>query len=306
MILTVFALNLAGTRWVSRVAWSLGIVKVAGLTVFSVAGLWLAESPGAAVPRLTDSASLSGFLGATALGILAFKGFTTITNSGSEIVDPHRNIGRAIVLSIGVCIAIYVLVGGAVAANLPVERIVETKNYSLAAAARPVFGELGAGLTVALVLTATGGGLLASIFAVSRMLAMLTEMRLVPHRHFGMPGQIRHHTLVYTVVLALLLTAFVDLSRIAALGIVLYLTMDIAVHWGVLRHLRRELEPVPAIPVAAIGLDALVLGGFVALKIRTDPAVLLAAVTVMAGILALEQWYFEVDRGSASDALRDR
>ncbi len=37
-------------------------------------------------------------VGATALGILAFKGFTTITNSGSEIKDPHKNVGRAIMM----------------------------------------------------------------------------------------------------------------------------------------------------------------------------------------------------------------
>lgn len=29
---------------------------------------------------------------------------------------------------------------------------------------------------------------------------MLTEMKLVPHSHFGMPGSIQKHTLVYTVV----------------------------------------------------------------------------------------------------------
>ena len=55
--------------------------------------------------------SVSNFLGATALGILAFKGFTTITNSGSEVVNPHKNIGRAIIISIGICIVVYVLVG---------------------------------------------------------------------------------------------------------------------------------------------------------------------------------------------------
>jgi hypothetical protein len=63
-------------------------------------------------------------------------------------------------------------------------------------------------------------GIIASIFAVSRMLDMMTEMELVPHRYFHMPGSIQKHTLVYTIVLGLLLTAFFDLSRIAALGII--------------------------------------------------------------------------------------
>jgi hypothetical protein len=48
-------------------------------------------------------------------------------------------------------------------------------------------------------LVATAAGVIASIFAVSRMLAMLTDMKLIPHSHFGMPGTIRDHTLVYTV-----------------------------------------------------------------------------------------------------------
>ncbi len=53
-----------------------------------------------------------------------------------------------------------------------------------------------------------------------------------PHSRCITPGTIQKHTLVYTVVLGLVLTAFFDLSRIAALGIVFYLVMDIAIHWG--------------------------------------------------------------------------
>jgi len=81
----------------------------------------------------------TGFLGATALGILAFKGFTTITNSGSKLKDPHRNLGRAIMISIALCVVIYALVGFAVASNLSLQEIVATRNDSLAAAASLLF-----------------------------------------------------------------------------------------------------------------------------------------------------------------------
>lgn len=81
---------------------------------------------------------------------------------------------------------IYTLVGFAVASNLSLAEIIETQDYSLAAAA-PALGDYGLWFTVAIAMIATAGGLLASIFAVSRMLAMLTKMKLVPHRHFGMP-----------------------------------------------------------------------------------------------------------------------
>jgi len=62
------------------------------------------------------------------------------------------------------------------------------------------------------------------------MLAMLTDMKIIPHRHFGMPGDIQKHTLVYTVVVAIFLTIFFDLSRIASLGAIFYLLMDIIIH----------------------------------------------------------------------------
>jgi len=137
------------------------------------------------------------------------------------VKDPKRNVGRAIIISIAACVVIYTLVGFAVASNLSLAEIIKTQDYSLAAAARPaLLGDYGVWFTVALAMMATAGGILASIFAVSRMLAMLTEMKLVPHSHFGMPGSIQKHTLVYTVVLGLILTAFFDLSRIAALGII--------------------------------------------------------------------------------------
>ncbi|MEX1198280.1 MAG: amino acid permease, partial [Pseudohongiellaceae bacterium] len=183
------------------------------------------------------------------------------------------------------------LVGFAVAGNLSLEEIIETRNYSLAAAARPALGEIGVWFTVIIAMMATAGGIIASIFAVSRMLAMLTEMRLVPHSHFGMPGSIQRHTLVYTVVLGLVLTAFFDLSRIAALGIIFYLVMDIAIHWGVLRYLRKEVRANPLIPVVAIALDALVLAGFVWVKLGTDPMIVILAVTVMA-LIAILEWIF--------------
>ena len=291
LLLTAFLINLSVTGLIQGIASLLGFIKIAGIILFGVVGVWVADSVKTDFSVANQGASLTGFLGATALGILAFKGFTTITNSGSELTNPRRNLGKAIMISIGLCVVIYALVGFAVSSNLSLEEIIATRNYSLAAAARPALGEYAVWFTVILAMLATAGGVIASIFAVSRMLAMLTEMKLVPHRHFHMPGSIQKHTLVYTIVLGLLLTAFFDLSRIAALGIIFYLIMDIAVHWGVLRHLRKEIEAHPAIPIIAIAMDFIVLGGFLWVKANSDPLVLIVATIVMAVILIVEYFF---------------
>ena len=155
-----------------------------------------------------QDSTFTGFLGAVALGILAYKGFTTITNSGGEIQEPHKNVGRAIMISIAICIAVYLLVAFAVGGNLTIDQIVQSKDYALAEAARPAFGQSGLWITVGFAIVATVSGVIASVFAVSRMLAMLTDMKLVPHSHFGMPGDVQKHTLVYTIVFAMMLTVF--------------------------------------------------------------------------------------------------
>ena len=293
LLLVAFVINLSANKMIEGVASVLGFIKIGGIVLFGIVGIMVADkvevnfstvSPDAS----TFGATIAGFIGATALGILAFKGFTTITNSGSELKDPHRNVGRAIMISIALCVLIYALVGFSVASNLSLEQIIETKNYSLAAAARPALGEYAVWFTVVLAMLATAGGVIASIFAVSRMLAMLTDMKLVPHSHFGMPGSIQKHTLVYTVVLGLLLTIFFDLTRIAALGIIFYLIMDIAVHWGILRHLRHEIGAKLSILIVAIILDLIVLAGFVWIKIASDPLVIGVAGAVMLALLIME------------------
>jgi amino acid transporter len=288
LLLLAFVINLSANQLIEGVSSVLGSIKVGGIILFGVVGVTVADSVEVNFSATSPDASITSFLGATALGILAFKGFTTITNSGSELKDPHRNVGRAIIISISLCVVIYALVGFAVASNLSLQQIIETKDYSLAAAARPALGEYAVWFTVVLAILATAGGIIASIFAVSRMLAMLADMKLVPHSHFGMPGSIQKHTLVYTVVFGLLLTAFFDLSRIAALGIIFYLIMDIAIHWGVLRHLRKEIAANSAVLITAIVLDAIVLVGFVWVKISTDILVVGVACALMLAILLME------------------
>ena len=285
LILFSFFVNLLGNRFIQTLSFLTAFLKLTGLLLLAVGGLW---ASGFSFEKFYaaggSSTQAGGFLGAVALGILAFKGFTTITNSGGEIKDPRRNVGRAIVISISLCAAVYILVAFAVGSNLTVEEISAARDSSLAEAARPVFGRYGLWVTVGFAIIATVSGIIASMFAVSRMLAMLTEMNLVPHSHFGMPGTIQKHTLVYTAVFAMLLTVSFDLSRIAALGAIFYIIMDMAVHWGILTRLRHEIEASSYILAAALVMDAVVLSALLWIKARDDMPVLYAS---LAGILLI-------------------
>ncbi|WP_417744021.1 APC family permease [Salipiger sp.] len=294
VIFFAWLVNISGNRSVGWLSVLMAALKVGGITLFGAAALWAGGFSFEATGRGGETTGAAGFVASMALAILAFKGFTTITNSGAEITKPHRNVGRAIVISIAVCTLVYLLVAFAVGSSLPLDRIVEARDYALAEAAEPTLGRTGFYLTVALALVATASGLIASVFAVSRMLAMLTDMKMIPHSHFGMPGIIRDHTLVYTVVIASLLTVFFDLSRIASLGAIFYLVMDILIHWGVFRNLRKEVGARGWILLTAIGLDAVVLAAFSAMKWQADPSIVLIAVAGMAVVFVFEHVFLRL------------
>ncbi|NNC56202.1 MAG: APC family permease [Woeseiaceae bacterium] len=297
LIVVAFLINIAGNRLIGAVSKVTAVVKILGILGFAAAALWAAGwSFKPATGGVIDDTSATGFLAGVALAILAYKGFTTITNSGDEVVDPNKNVGRAIMISLGICVVVYMLVAFGVGSTLTVEEIVRAKDYSLAEAARPALGDYGVWFTVAIAIVATSSGLLASVFAVSRMLAMLTDMNIIPHRHFGMPGGIQKHTLVYTVVLAAFLAAFFDLSRIASLGAIYYLVMDIAIHWGVWRNLCDDVGARAWVLITAIILDALALLAFLVIKGGADATIVGIAVVSIIGIFVFERFYLKQRR----------
>lgn len=306
LILFAFIVNISGNRAVGTFALIMALAKIAGIAVFGIVSLLIAGNIAEPVIVGAPDSSPIGFFAALALTILAFKGFTTITNSGAEVVDPHRNVGRAIVISILICLVVYLLVAFGVGANLNLPEIVAARDFALAEASRPVLGDFGLWFTVILAIVATASGLIASVFAVSRMLTMLTEMKLIPHSHFGMTGPLQRHLLVYTVVIAITLTIFFDLSRIAALGAIFYLVMDIGIHWGVLRYLRQDVEAKPLILIIAIVLDLLVLGAFLAVKAQTDITIIYVALVGLAAVFAGEHLYLRMQtRTSPTPAHED-
>lgn len=270
LLLFAFFINVLSNKFIQTFSFFMALLKIGGVLALAIGGLWATGIDFSVLMVKTNEGDPLGFIGAVALGILGYKGFTTITNSGGEIKNPHQNVGRAILISILTCLILYLLASFAVSSNLSVAEIIKAKNYSLAEAARPAFGQTGLLLTVIFAIIATVSGVIASAFAVSRMLAMLTDMKLVPHSHFGMPGSIQKHTLVYTIFVAICLTVFFDLSRIASLGAIFYIIMDIAIHWGVLIKLRNEVKANVLILVTAILLDVIVLGAFIWIKTHQD------------------------------------
>ncbi len=278
LIAMAFIINISGNKIIETAATFTAVIKVVGIALLAIAGLAIAGFPDINSGYISEvGASMPiwlSFIGALALSILAYKGFTTITNQGADIKNPHKNVGRSIIISISICTLIYITLALSVAAGLSVSEIIIAKDYALAEAARPIFGEWGIVFTVLLAIVATVSGVIASVFSASRLLGMLSKMKQVPNLSMS---KIKNPALIFTVSLAMLLTILFDLTRIASIGAIFYLIMDIAIHWGLFRHLRKDVKFIPAIPFIAIIMDVIILTAFIYIKYLNDPFVLMVA-----------------------------
>ncbi|AKB55147.1 MULTISPECIES: amino acid permease [Methanosarcina] len=95
---------------------------------------------------------------------LAYQGFGLITNAAEDIINPETNLLRAIYLSIALVVIIYASVSLAVVGNLSTFEIEKSKDYALAAAAKPFLGVLGFKVMAFAALISTSSAINASLY----------------------------------------------------------------------------------------------------------------------------------------------
>ncbi len=292
LLALAFIVNISGNKIIGAIATLTASIKIVGIALLAIAGLAITGLPNITGNYIAENdpslpAGLS-FVAALALSILAYKGFTTITNQGDDIQNPYKNIGRSIIIAISIVTLIYIVLALSVAGALSIPEIIVAKDSALAEAARPIFGIWGERLTIFLAIIATVSGVIASVYSASRLLRMLSKMKQVPDL---LASHIRNPSLIFTVSLAMILTVLFDLTRIASIGAIFYLVMDIAIHWGLFRHLRKKVNFIPAIPMIAFTLDIAILSAFIYIKYLDDPFVLIVAGTGIVLIAIAERLF---------------
>ncbi len=186
LAVAVTVLVLGGLRRSSAV--NIGIVSVTVLALAAFAGAGLVRlASGAArpfTPVLPDANGGAGpLLYATALMFVAYTGYARIATLGEEVREPARTIPRAIVVTLAVSAALYLLVAVAALGAVPPDVLAgaaETSAVPLEAAARamdvPVLGTL-----VALgAVTAMLGVLLNLLLGLSRVALAMGRRRDLP------------------------------------------------------------------------------------------------------------------------------
>ncbi len=164
-IVVLFTLiNLIGASIVAKSENFIVIVKLSILVVFAIAALFTIKP---ALLSLHDMPPLSGMVFAIGITFFAYQGFSVITNTVEDMDNPKVTMMKAMFVSLLFVAALYILTSISVLGNLSLEKVIETKDYALAEAAKPIFGEWGFKIMAATALLATASAINATLYAVS-------------------------------------------------------------------------------------------------------------------------------------------
>ncbi|HEB89657.1 MAG TPA: amino acid permease, partial [Deltaproteobacteria bacterium] len=134
------AINLAGAAVVARAENLIVVFKLAALALFTIVALLYIDPSRLSIEEAPGALDILSALGLT---FFAYQGFSVITNAVEDMASPGRTVLRAMFLSIGLVGVLYVAVSIAVFGNLPLQEIIRDRDFALAEAARPAFGDWG-------------------------------------------------------------------------------------------------------------------------------------------------------------------
>jgi len=213
----------------------------------------------------------AGVLAAMGLTFIAFEGFEIIVQSGEEVKDPEKNIPKAIVVSLWVAVAIYILIAfsllGAVRADVPswmyLGQLAELSLVKVADSIMP----LGGWMILAGGLISTISAMNATIYSSSRVIFALSRSGYLHHSLSAINE--RTKTPHYAIFFSYIIIAAASLAPIEAVAsaaslmfIILFLAVNVTL---IILRLRRpdiqsafRLPLVPVLPAIAAALLAVV------------------------------------------------
>lgn len=193
----------------------------------------------------------SDILFSLAITFFAFEGFRVITNTAEDMPDPAKTLPRAIMTAIVLVMVLYVAIAFAVFGNLPTEKVIAAKDFALAEAALPIFGQTGFTVVAITALIATASAINANLYAVTNVTYQLAKDGELPSI-FGEPIAHSREGLVISGILIIILSLLFDLTEIAAIGSISILFIHAVTHIGHLKIIAKTGASRWAVSVAAI------------------------------------------------------
>jgi amino acid transporter len=287
-VVVLFTLvNFLGSRAMGRAETAIVAIKLGVLVLFIVAGILFVEPA-----RLAPSGwgVPQNLLFGAGILFIGYEGFGLITNAAGEMVNPRRELPRAIYLSVAIVITIYVLVAVVVIGNLSIFTLRAAEDSALAEAARPFLGQFGFTLIAVAALLSTSSAVNATLFGAANVSYQVAKDGQLPESFTRMVWSRNSEGLFITAGLVIVFVALFDLGPIAMMGSAAFLVVYAAVSLG---HLRIHHETGARPTIVWASLIALLIM-FVLLMIYildNQPAAAVAlVVTLVVSLLA--EWAY--------------
>ncbi len=219
-----------------------------------------------------------------AITFFAFEGFRVITNTAEDMPDPAKTLPRAIMTAIALVMVLYVAISFAVFGNLSTEKIIAAKDFALAEAALPIFGQAGFTVVAFTALIATASAINANLYAVTNVTYQLAKDGELP-AIFGEPIAHSREGLVISGVLIIILSLLFDLTEIAAIGSISILFIHTVTHIGHLKIISKTGASRWAVSLAAIlSLLAMILALIYISQISDQVIMILVGFVIIAAL----------------------
>ncbi len=191
-----------------------------------------------------------------ALIFVAYEGFELIPNAVNEMKNPARNLRKAILISVIVTTAIYILVSLVALGNLLASEISKYKEYALAVAAKPFLGKSGFMLIGLGALLSTASAINATLFGTARLgMAMAQESELPKvFSHKERTKDIPYVSLIFISALTLLFVNTTNLTIISSFASSTFLLIFTVINLSAIR-LRKKIGISIYISLAALLLS---------------------------------------------------
>jgi len=253
ILLLFLGVNLYGVKAAGKSEDVIVMVKVLILSLFAVVGLFYVKAD-----HLLPVFNLgkTGVLMGAALIFVAYEGFELIPNAVNEMENPHRDLGRGILISIVITVAIYILVSLVAVGNLLPQEISRYKEYALAVAARPFLGKSGFMLIGLGALLSTASAINATLFGTARLGMVMAQESELPRVfcHRERTKDIPYASLIFITFLTLLFVNTTDLTIISSFASSTFLLIFAAINLSAIR-LRSRIGINVIIPLTGLVLS---------------------------------------------------
>jgi amino acid transporter len=170
---------------------------------------------------------------------LAFEGFELMANTAEEVQQPRRTLPRAFYSAVVFVLVLYVLIAGTTVGTLPTDRIVEAKEYALAAAAEPFMGSVGFKLVAIAALLSTASALNATLYGTARLSFIIAQSGELPAALERKIWDKPIEGLLITSLLTLVVANVFNISGISTMGSAGFLLIFAAVNFANVRLYRQ-------------------------------------------------------------------